>query len=433
MGGGEGPVSGGPSVLHVDMDAFFASIEQRDHPRLRGRPVIVGGRPGGRGVVCSPSYEARAFGVRAAMPASRARRLCPDGIFVAPRMAVYGRQSRAVRDLLETFSPDVSMLSLDEARIGIRGLERLHGDPVTLGEAIRAAIRRRFALPASVGISIAGIYAKMACEAAKPDGLRCVEGERLAAFLAPLPVGRAPGVGPRLEARLAALGIHTFRDLEPWSREALVASLGRAGSWIHALGQGRGGSGREMGPAGSGPGGEARPPAHPREGGSRSCEETFPRDRSDRAFLRARLLAFAERLARRLREEGLRGQTVTVKARLADRRTVCRSRTQAEPSDLARDLHEVACRLLDTLPREPLRLLGLGVSGLRAGGEDGALFAEVARDRRLARSADRVRARFGAGAVRPATLCAGGRGEAIPEPVSESRRASGGRATARRA
>lgn len=342
-------------ILHVDLDAFYAAVEQRDDPGLRERPVAVGS-PRERGVVLTASYEARAFGVRSAMPSTRARRLCPDLVFVRPRFDVYRRVSREVRAILARYTPLVEPVSLDEAYLDVTAPSPGPMPAVAVARAIKAAIRAETGLTASAGVSFNRFLAKLASDLEKPDGLVVIRPERALAFVAGLPVERFPGVGPVTARRMEALGIRTGADLRARGEEELVAIFGRVGRWYARLARAE----------------DDRPvePHRPRR--SLSVETTFERDLRQEAELAAALAELAEELAGRLRRAGFLGRTLTLKLRHADFRRSARSTTRPEPFVEAGAIRATALELLARRPRRgaPVRLLGLGVSSETAGGPD---------------------------------------------------------------
>jgi DNA polymerase-4 len=383
-------------VLHADMDAFYASVEQRDRPELRGLPVIVGGT-GPRGVVSAASYEARRYGVHSAMPGYEARRRCPQGVFLRGDMARYARESRRIFAIFRRFTPEVEGLSLDEAFLDLTGSERLLGPPAAVGERLRRAVRDETGLAVSVGIAPVKMVAKIASDVAKPDGLREVGPEAVRGFLDPLPVGRIWGVGPVARARLEAAGLHTIGDLARADEARLRRALGDFGLRVAKLARGE----------------DLREVEAYREAVSISEENTFARDVADAATLEAAVLAHAEAVARRLRKSGLRGRTVVLKLKGAKRVAAgprgyplwTRRTTLAEPSDdgevLARAARAQLARAGWALP---VRLLGVGVTNLVPRDETQlALFGPGrARERRdrLNRALDALADRYGAGAVR---------------------------------
>jgi DNA polymerase-4 len=378
------------AIAHIDMDAFYASVEQRDRPELRGRPVIVGADPKGRGVVSAASYEARVFGVRSAMPISRAARLCPTGVFLRVDMDKYAAASRQIMMILDEFSPLVEPVSVDEAFIDLTGTTSLFGPAPQAVREIKRRIRHETGLTASAGIAANKFIAKVASDLEKPDGLVVVEAGREAEFLAPLPIERLWGVGKATAKELAALGIATIAQLQRLPRATLVARLGDHGAGLHDLAFGR--DNRSVEPW--------TPPK------SMGAETTFERDTSDRARLDATLRGQAERVARELRAERLAAARVTLKLRFADFRTLTRSHT----TDPTQDGLELYRRVATLFAREPLaqpvRLIGVSASALTAEhtGQLGLLEASAVRRERLARAVDRITGRFGLDAIRPATL-----------------------------
>jgi DNA polymerase-4 len=382
-------------ILHADMDAFYAAIEQRDRPELRGRPVIVGGSSD-RGVVAAASYEARRFGIHSAMPSAEARRRCPQAIFVRGSMRRYARESRRIFEIFRRFTPALEGLSLDEAFLDLTGTGRLLGPPAEVGVRLRAAVRDETGLAVSVGIAPVKMVAKIASDLAKPDGLLEVAPEQVRAFLDPLPVGRIWGVGPVARTRFERAGIHTIGDLartEPRRLEALLGSWGRGFARLA-----RGADLREVDPW--------------REPVSYSEENTFARDVGDRETLEAAIAAHADAVARRLRRDGWVARTVVLKLKLARRRApgprgyplLTRRATLREPSDDGQVLARTARALLTQAAlEEPVRLLGVGVTHLQ-GREAGQLplFGDppaAARRRRLNRALDDIADRFGPEAV----------------------------------
>ncbi len=376
------------TILHVDMDAFFASVEQRDRPELRGRPVIVGGL-GGRGVVSAASYEARPFGVHSALPMATARRLCPDAVFLRPRMSHYAEVARQIRDLLLSFTPLVEPLSLDEAFLDVRGCEGLFGPAPQIARRIKERVRRETGLVASVGVAPNKFLAKLASDHGKPDGLVVVAPDRVAAFLAPLPVGRLWGVGAKGEKRLQALGVRTVGQLASLPERVLADHFGDAGRHMARLARGL----------------DDRAVVPDREAKSISTETTFAKDIGDPDALRAWLLDLVDQLGGRLRAHGLRGRTVELKVRSSDFRTRNRSLSLKEPTDLTDRLWEAASALLErslTADLLPVRLLGVGASHLtREAVVQGDLFdgARRAKQGQLDRAVDAIRGQFGAGAI----------------------------------
>ncbi len=380
------------------MDAFFASVEQRDHPELRGKPVMVGGSSD-RGVVAAASYEARRFGVHSAMPTVIARRLCPDGIFVRGNMKSYSRESRKIFEIFRHYSPLVQGLSLDEAFIDVTGTERLLGTPVEIAERLRAEVRAETQLAVSVGIAPVKMVAKIASDSAKPDGLFEVTQQGLRDFLDPLPVGRLWGVGPVAEAKLNAAGFFTVGDLARSTSRRLEAMLGSWGLDVANLARGR-----ELS--------EVEPY---REPVSYSEENTFGHDVDDPTKLQQTIIVHAEAVARRLRNDGLRAYTVVLKLKLARRTSsgprgyplLTRRVTLDAPTDDGAEISRAAAaQLARAALTQPVRLLGVGVTNLKPAGPASAqqidLFAPIGQlEQRsnLNRALDEIRDRFGGNAV----------------------------------
>jgi DNA polymerase-4 len=383
----------GCTVLHVDMDAFYASVELRRRPELAGAPMVVGGG-GSRSVVLAATYEARRYGVHSAMPMMRALRLCPDLVVVEPEFSRYAEASHGVMEVFRSITPLVEALSLDEAFLDVSGATRRLGSPRQIGELIRARVADEQRLPASVGVAATKFLAKLASGRAKPDGLLVVPRDEAVAFLHPMPVGALWGVGERTEEVLLRLGLRTIGDIAHTPRTTLVKALGQAaGNHLHALSWGR----------------DERSVEPDEPDRSIGAEETFARDVDDPLVVTRELLRLAGKTAGRLRQTGQVGRTVSIKVRFADFTTITRSRTLHEPTDSTRCVYDTARTLFDALglQRARLRLIGVRVEGLSAadgtprqlalaGGEDEWRAAEAA--------ADRADHRFGAGAVRPASL-----------------------------
>jgi len=381
------------SIIHLDLDAFYASVEQLDDPTLRGRPIIVGG-PSSRGVVCAASYEARRFGVHSAMPTARARRLCPDGVFLPPRFGRYGELSDRVFAVYRRYTPLVEPLSLDEAFLDVTHSRALHGPGPEIAAAIRRAVRDETGLAVSAGVAEVKLAAKIASDLAKPDGLLAVPPGGVRAFLAPLPVWRIWGVGRVTEEALRRLGIATVGDLAGADGVALSRALGSAGPALIALARGE--DLREVVPDG-----RAR---------SVGSEDTFEEDLEGEEALLPHLREQAERVARRLRGAGLAGRTVTLKLKYADFSSVTRRCTLEAPTADGRALYDAArAQLARADLTRPVRLCGITSSGFEAGGEAQlGLFAPPAepgaeRRRALNAAIDALAERFGERTVRPAS------------------------------
>ncbi len=382
----------GCTILHVDMDAFYASVEVRRRPELRGKPVVVGG-VGPRGVVSAASYEARAYGVRSAMPSSRARRLCPQAIFLPPDFTEYSAASRAVMRIFREVTPLVEPISMDEAFLDVAGAQRLLGRPAAIGALIRRRIAEEQRLTCSVGVAPTKFVAKLASTRVKPDGLAVVPADRVLDFLHPLPAAALWGVGERTDEVLRRLGLNTVGDLAQAPIGMLRAAVGEAAAaHLHALAWGRDPRAVE--------------PEHVEK--SIGAEVTFDIDLDDPAVLRRTLLALAGRAATRLRRAGQAGRTISIKVRLADFRTLNRSRTLPGPTDVTNEIFEVAWALYEALrPGDRIRLLGVRVEGLVDATDAPRQLALGARERgwrEAERAADAAVARFGSAAVRPASL-----------------------------
>ncbi|MFH1573287.1 MAG: DNA polymerase IV [Acidobacteriota bacterium] len=385
-----------PAILHVDMDAFYAAIEQRDRPECRGRPVIVGSDPKqgrGRGIVATCSYEARRFGVHSAQPISRAWGLCPRGVYLRPDMAKYVCVSNRVMAILFEFTDLVEQVSIDEAFLDVAGCRRLHGSAADIARKIQDRIQRDQGLTASVGVACSKFVAKVASDLKKPGGLVQVEAGREEEFLAPLPIQRLWGVGRRTEAVLQQIGVSTIGELARRDRASLVRRLGASGAHLWELARGI----------------DARP-VSPEEGyKSIGHEITFELDVADRTILHDTLLELAERVSERLRSHHARCRTVTVKYREADFSTFTRRQTLAHPADTGEKIFPVAWRLLQGLvrPGKYVRLIGVYASNLvlPEAREQLRLFdLESEKDRRLAQAMDSITRRYGHGAIKRAAL-----------------------------
>ncbi len=386
-------------ILHADMDAFYASIEQRDHPELRGKPVIVGATSP-RGVVAAASYEARKFGVRSAMPGFEARRLCPHGVFLPSNMARYVEVSDQVHQVFESFTPQIEPLALDEAFLDVTGSVALFGGALELGRKLKARVRDETELAVSVGIAPCKLVAKIACSLSKPDGLRLVEASDVRGFLAPLPIRRLWGVGPVTAAELERGGFRTLGALAELGPERALELLGERGIVLSKLARGE----------------DDREVVSDRVAKSCGEENTFEHDVSDRETIASTITAHAEAVARRLRRSGLRGRTVTLKIKLARRKgeraarvgqisepiypLLSRQKTLAESIDDGARIREVALALWDAEAlAEPVRLIGVSLSGLEAA-QQLELFAP--QGDRLGPVLDEIQERFGKGAIRRA-------------------------------
>jgi len=367
------------------MDAFYASVEQRDDPALRGRPVIVGGHPQ-RGVVLAASYEVRPFGVRSAMPMARALRLAPEAVVVPPRFAKYAAASERVFDILHEVTPLVEPLSLDEAFLDVTASVKLFGAPAEIARRLRARIAREVGLPASAGIAEVKLVAKIASDLAKPNGQREVPPGTAAAFLAPLPVGRLWGVGPKLERQLRTLDLVTIGDLAAQDPGYLERKLG--------------GGGRELGTLARGI--DPRPVVPDREAKSVGAEETFDEDLTGVEALRPHVHGQALRVAHRLRRAGLKARTVLLKIKLDDFRRLTRSATLEAATDDGQVIYRAAADLLARHPPpRPVRLTGVAAQNLAptGAGQLDLFAAPPAAPDALNRAIDAITARFGKGAI----------------------------------
>jgi DNA polymerase IV len=377
-------------IIHVDLDAFFAAVEQRDHPELRGKPVIVGGDPGSRGVVSTCSYEARKFGVHSAMPLSTALRLCPQGIFVPVDGAKYQRVSREVMTVLRRFTPEVEQVSIDEAFLDVAGSEALFGTAPEIAARIKREVVETTGLTVSVGVATNKLIAKVGSDLRKPDGLVVVEPGEEAAFLAPLEIRRLWGIGPKTAERLYALGVRTIGELAALPQSALVRALGDHGGTLHERALGID-SDPVLG------GGEAAK--------SVSHETTFAVDVSDSAEIERTLLALTEGVTARLRSAGIRAGTVAVKIRDSQFRTITRQKHLSEPSDLTDPLWRAALELARPEVRgKKIRLLGVSATQLGAPEQTSMFDVVDSKKRAVVDATDAVRKRFGDRAVTRASL-----------------------------
>lgn len=389
------PVPGDDSgchILHVDMDAFYASVELRTRPELRGKPVIVGG--GSRGVVLSATYEARAFGVHSAMPMTRARRLCPTAVVLSPNFATYQEVSAGVMEIFRSVTPLVEPLALDEAFLDVAGARRTLGSAAAVGSYLRARVADEQGITCSVGVAASKFMAKLASTRCKPDGLLVVAPGDVVGFLHPLPVAALWGVGDKTEAVLLRLGLRTVGDVARTPVATLRRALGPAAAeHLAALAWGRD---------------ERRVVPHEPDK-SVGAEETFGTDVDDPSVVRRELLRLSERTAARLRASRQAGRTISVKIRFADFTTITRAKTLSEPTDVGREIYQTARGLYDALglERARLRLVGVRVEGIcpAASATHQLLLDERAAGWREAeRAVDRATQRFGSGAVRPAAL-----------------------------
>lgn len=377
------------TILHVDMDAFFASVEQRDHPELRGKPVLVG-HDGPRGVVAAASYEARRFGCRSAMPMAVAKRLCPQARIVSGRHGRYREASRDVFTIFERFTPDIEPLSIDEAFLDVTGVQRLHGTGEHIAQTIRATVRQETQLTCSVGVAPNKFLAKLASDMNKPDGLTIIAADQIDTVLPPLPVGRMWGVGPRTAEQLANVGVKTVGDLRRMGYDFLAGRFGReTADHFWALAHGR----------------DDRAVCRDEGAKSISHEETFETDLGDPDAVREVLFRQVEAVAERVRRHGVLARRVALKIRFGDFQTVSRSRTLPEATDVTAELWTAAAALFDTWRREsfrPVRLIGMGAEGLGGAADQMALFADPQHEKlsKVDHAVDLINSRFGKRAVK---------------------------------
>jgi DNA polymerase-4 len=386
----------GTGILHVDMDAFYASVAVLDDPSLAGKPLIVGGIEG-RGVVSSASYEARRFGVRSAMPVGQALRLCPTAIVVSPDFSRFLEESAKVMAIFRDFTPLVEPLSIDEAFLDVRGARRLWGSPGVIAKTLRARVLAETGLTCSIGVAATKHVAKMASTISKPDGLLIVSEASTAEFLAGRPVGALWGVGPKAAESLEGRGIHTVADILQTPRPVLDRALGSAmGERIWHLARGH----------------DARSVQTEHVEKSVGHEETFHTDIADTAVLKSELRRLADRVGARLRTHGWEAGTISIKVRYSDFTTITRSQTLPDPTAVGQRIGDAAHELFALVDRRlPLRLIGVRAEKLRpAGGAALALWDDDAEWRSLEEALDGATARFGRGAVTRATLLGNSRG-----------------------
>ena len=352
-------------ILHVDMDAFFAAVEQRDHPEYRGKPVIVGADPRGgkgRGVVSTCSYEARVYGVHSAVPISQAYKLCPHGIYVYPNGKLYQQVGREILDIFFEFTDAVEPLSIDEAFLDVTGSQKLFGDGERIARQIKQRIKEKEGITASVGVAPNKYLAKIASDLEKPDGLVVVPPERIAEFLHPLDIARLWGAGKHTQDKLRSMGIHTIGELAAFPREVLKDKLGKMGEHFYKLAHGI----------------DERPVVNAEGVKSVSNEHTFGEDVIDEETLLKTLLRLSEKVGYRLRKKGLRGRTIHLKLRYDNFNTITRNKTLAAPADNTQKIYETIQRLFvkNYQKGRRVRLLGVGVSGFgeETGGEQLSLF-----------------------------------------------------------
>jgi nucleotidyltransferase/DNA polymerase involved in DNA repair len=377
-------------VLHLDMDAFYASIEQRDHPEYRGKPVIVGAPPNQRGVVATCSYEARRFGVHSAMPSRTAGRLCTDGIYVHPRMDAYAAESRQIMEILRDFTPLVEPVSIDEAFLDVTEVQRLQGSGPEIARKIKERIRRERALTASIGVAPNKFLAKLGSDLQKPDGLTVIDDQNKLTILAPLPVGKIWGVGEVTRTLLEQNGIRTIGDVQKATLPFLRTLLGNQAESLQRLANGE----------------DDRPLEMDLPAKSIGAEDTFLTDINDAAQIKEMLLSQAEEVARQLRRDAVAARTVTLKLRYEDFTTLTRQATLAGPTQDEVTLYERALELLlgEWNGERKIRLIGISASNLTTPALQLELFDQLpAKRQKAAEAVDAIRSRFGEKAIRHLT------------------------------
>jgi DNA polymerase IV len=378
-------MNSGRWIMHVDMDAFYAAVEQADNPELRGRPVIVGGSR--RGVVSAASYEARVFGVHSALPIFQARQLCPQGVFLPVRMARYKEVSSQVMAILAGVSPLVEQVSIDEAYVDLTGTENLHGPFPEFARQLKIKVKEKTGLTCSIGLAPNKFLAKIASDLHKPDGLTIISAADVSDFLKTLPVTKIPGVGAKTLARLQALGVNRTGELLDYPRSFWQKHLGKSGLHLYE---------RALGI-------DSTPVSPYSEPKSCSAENTLPRDTGDPAELRQWLLQQAERVGRELRRDCLKGRTVTLKIKFEDFKQITRSHTLAQPTCNTQQIYHLAEKLLlETKLRTRVRLVGLNVSQLTGTVGQESLFPLPAASRKqeqLDQAVDRIQGKFGFQAI----------------------------------
>lgn len=377
-------------IIHIDMDAFYASIEQRDKPELRGQPVVVGGDPNGRGVASTCSYEARKYGIRSAMPLAEAKRRCPHAVFLPVDMAKYAGVSAAMQQIFAAYTPLIEPISLDEAFLDVTASTLLFGPARDIALTIKRRIREELQLTASVGLAPNKFLAKIASDLQKPDGFVLVGAEEIQDFLDPLPVEKIWGVGPKTAEKLHTLRIKTVKELRRLDQAALQSYFGTIGTQLYHLARGM----------------DSRPVEPERDAKSIGKEITFPQDLSDSELLETFILDLAAAVGRRLRRESLKARTVTLKVRFADFRTISRSKTLELPTNQDKDIFTAARRLFAELRlTQPVRLIGVTGHNLLPDDVRLSLFeTEDQQKEALTRTIDSINERFGEKSLTPARL-----------------------------
>ena len=377
-----------PQILHVDMDAFFVSVEELEDSSLKGKAVIVGADPDGRGVVAAASYEARKFGIHSAMPIRTAKKLCPHAIFLRGHYEKYREYSDKIGQIFSEFTPAVEMVSIDEAHLDLTGTERLHGSAFRAADRLITTVKDRTGLNCSVGVSTSHLVSKIASDQAKPHGLLCVFPGYEAKFLAPLPIRRMPGIGKVTEPELLSRGISTIGDLARAGPEKLKEWFGKYGEWLYIKSQGQ----------------DIEAYAYEEEPKSISHETTFDTDIDDVEELERTLSYLSQLVGRRLRDHGFFARTVGLKLRYANFRTLTRDVTLDEPTHLDSVIFENVLRLFDQAwnRKQKIRLLGVRTANLEKGLFQRGLLEAPHKQKleRLAQAADKLRARFGFDAVK---------------------------------
>ena len=380
--------------LHIDMDAFYASVEQLDNPWLKGKCVIVGGTSN-RGVVSASSYEARRFGVRSAMPIFQARQKCPDGVFIPPRMARYKEISKEIMAILRKFSPQVEVVSIDEAYMDISGSQRLHGNPEAVARDIKKTIKETLGLTCSVGVAPVKFLAKVASDMDKPDGLTIIPPADMAQFIERLPIQKVAGVGKKTFLRLESMGIKTLGDVNRFPPKMLLDRLGKFGQRLIELAAGRDRS--------------SVTPWSPHK--SVSSERTLGEDTRDKNVLHKYLLKQSEEVARQLRKAGVKAKTITLKIKHADFKQYTRSKTISTPTRSSETIYQHAAGLLDSYDlTQRLRLIGVGTSGFQSAGQPVqlSLFDRVEKNDKswevVDRTVENITQKFGRDAIKRGSL-----------------------------
>lgn len=383
------------TIIHIDMDAFFAAIEQQANPELQGKPVIVCGDPDSRGVVATASYEARLFGIHSAMPVREAKRRCPHAIFIRGRHSYYGQVSNRLLEVYRKYTPTVEPFSIDEAFLDVRGCERLYGDACEIAGRIKAEVREGFGLTCSVGIAPSKLLAKMASDMKKPDGLTVIRSQDVASVIWPLPVRKLYGVGEKTSQVLESLGIKTIEAVAKMPVELLTEKFGETGRLLHSIARGIDSSRVD-------PGIWEMPK-------SIGHETTLPEDSGNEGLILTHILSLSQQVGRRLRQHELVARTVTLKLRYSDFTTLTRANTFSFFTCLDDDIYKAAKRLFLTnwSRSRQIRLVGVTVSSLSSKNDfmrQLALFEEDEKRRRVTAAMDNVRDRFGENAITRASL-----------------------------